>query len=150
MFPLEVTRSRRAYENPFDLLDREFGRLIGRVRQDAEDNGGGGAWASYPIDIREDSEHVYVDAELPGFSKDQVDVTLENGVLSIRAQRDQQPTQEGQVQHVQERRFTRVQRSFTVPKTVDENQVDAKLEDGVLHLTLNKREEVKPRRITVQ
>lgn len=148
MFPLEVTRSRRAYDNPFDLLDREFGRLIGRVRQDAEQSPDG-PWASYPIDIREDSEHIYVDAELPGFTKDQVDVTLENGVLSIRAQRDQKPA-EGQTQHVQERHFTRVQRSFTVPKTVDENQVDAKLVDGVLHLTLNKREEVKPRRITVQ
>jgi len=73
---------------------------------------------------------------------------LENGVLTIAAERG--PAEAKGEQHLSERRYTRVSRSFMLPKTIDENKVDAKLADGVLSLTLHKRDEVKPRQIEVK
>jgi HSP20 family protein len=136
------------WADPFELLHRDFDRMLSRHLGDGE-GPAQGLTAAYPVDIREDQDHVYVDAEMPGFTRDQVDVTLENGVLTLNAERkiDEQP--EGQ-QHLNERRFTRVSRSFTLPNTVDESKVDATLVDGVLKLTLHKREEVKPRRIEIK
>ena len=91
-----------------------------------------------------------MDAELPGFKKDEIDITLENGTLTISAERSVQNKQEGEGEYLlNERRYSRFLRSFTLPPTVDEAKVDAKLTDGVLHLVLNKREETKPRKITV-
>lgn len=113
-----------------------------------EEANGEGVLGAYPVDIREDAEHLYVEAEMPGFKRDEVQVTLENGVLTIQGQRKVEETQGDS--HLRERRFTRVARSFTLPNTVDESKVDAKLENGVLQLTLSKREEVKPRKIEVK
>ncbi len=142
---LTTTRRRPMnVRNPWDWFGRDFGDLLGPFTGADED-----VTAAYPVDIREDNDHVTLEAELPGFTTDQIDVTLENGVLRIDAQRDAGETPEGK-KHLNERRFTRVSRAFTVPKTVDENKVDAKLDHGVLHLTLHKREEVKPRRIEVK
>lgn len=137
------------YQNlpsPFEALERDFGRVLSRF---ADDNGHD-ATGAYPVDIREDNDHIYVEAELPGFTRDQVNVTLENRVLSIIAERGKPTLEEGTKEHLSERRFIRVARSFTMPDTVDEGKVDAKLVDGVLKLTLHKKEEVKPRRIEVQ
>ena len=103
---------------------------------------------SYPVDIHEDDDHLYVDAELPGFKKNEIEVTLENGILGIAAERKVDETKD--TKHLTERRYTRVSRRFTLPNMVDENHVQAKLDNGVLHLTLNKREEVKPRKIEVK
>ncbi len=132
-------------DSPFDALDREFGRALRRAWNDDEGNALTGA---YPVDIREDDDHVYVDAEMPGFTKDQISVTLENGILQLAGQRKAE-TAKGQ-QHLTERRFLRVARAFTMPTPVDENRCEAKLQDGVLHLTFAKREEVKPRKIEVK
>lgn len=147
MLPTRRSNVRSIWSDPFDALHRDFDRMLSRYANgDIE-----APVAGYPVDIREDADSVYVEAELPGFKRDQINVTLENGVLTIEAQRTAQPDDQAQgEQHLNERRFTRVSRSFSLPNTVDENSVDAKLEDGVLHLTLSKREEVKPRKIEVK
>jgi HSP20 family protein len=79
-----------------------------------------------------------------------VEITLQNQTLTISAERrlEQQETKPGNYL-LNERRFTRFLRSFTLPPTVDEKKVDAKLADGVLTIMLNKREETKPRKIQV-
>ena len=146
MFPVNVRRIGRPTRlSPLGAIDENFDRLLSQWFGDDSDVEATGA---YPVDIREDDEHVLVEAELPGFTKDQVEVTFENGVLSIIAQRKNGEEEKGH-KHLTERRFTRVARSFTLPDTVDENDIGAKLTDGVLHLTLNKRPEVKPHRVTV-
>lgn len=136
----------RRGETPFELMQREFDRLMDSPWAWRGD--GGQLTATYPVDIREDDNHVYVEAELPGFKKDEIEVTMEQGILTINAVRKQEE-REGE-HHLSERRFTRVSRSFRLPTPVDENQIDAHLEGGVLTLTLPKREEVKPRRIEVK
>ncbi|HSI33646.1 MAG TPA: Hsp20/alpha crystallin family protein, partial [Tepidisphaeraceae bacterium] len=104
----------------------------------------------YGVDIREDNDHLYVEADLPGFKKDEVDITLENQTLSITAEKNEEATDQPQGDWLlNERRYARFMRSFTLPPTVDDQKVDAKLADGVLKITLNKREETKPRKITV-
>lgn len=138
---------RRNMVTPFDLL-RDFDRSLQQLGWD-NDNGPAYATAAYPVDVRETDDHVVVEAEMPGFAKEDIDITLERNTLSIQATRRTEKKAEGQ-EHLTERRYNRVARSFTLPVPVDEGNVDAKLEDGVLTLTLNKREEAKPRKITVK
>lgn len=152
MYPIVRNRMRQA-ETPFDLISREFDRMLGRYFAEGEVPE---ALAPYPVDVHEDADHYYVEAELPGFTQDQIDLTLENGVLTIRAERSS-PTKGdaakgGSIQreplHL-ERRWTQFQRSFTLPTQVNEAAVKAELADGVLRVTLDKREEVKPRKIQI-
>ncbi|MBC7784748.1 MAG: Hsp20/alpha crystallin family protein [Burkholderiales bacterium] len=142
-------RVHRTFNDPMDVLPREFGTLMDRFlsRRDMAD---GGSLAPYGVDVRADDDHLYVDAELPGFKKEEIDITLENSTLSITADRKEEPdSQPGAEWLLRERRYTRFTRSFTLPPTVDGSSVDAKLVDGVLKITLNKREETKPRKISV-
>jgi HSP20 family protein len=137
--------------DPFEMLQREFDGMFNRWRG-GRDAGDGNVLAPYGVDIREDADHFYVEAELPGFRKEDVDVTLENQTLTIAAER-REDTKPGNGKKgdllLHERRYSRFLRSFTLPPTVDEQSVNAKLNDGVLTITLNKREETKPRRIQV-
>lgn len=143
MLPTIVRRvGDRGLDRPLSVFN-ELDRLLNRSWDDT-----GEITAAYPVDIHEDDQAIYVDAELPGFGKDEIEVNLEKGVLRITAERKKQP-EKGQA-HLTERRYTRVARAFTLPTGVDDNKVDATLKDGVLHLKLDKREEVKPRRITVK
>lgn len=143
--------SRALAMDPMDAVTREFGNAFGRLFnvRDAFD---GSTFALYAVDVREDPDHIYVEAELPGFTKEQVDITLENQTLTITADRQEERSDgngSGGEYLLKERRHTRFARSFTLPPTVDESKVDAKLADGVLRITLNKREESKPRKINV-
>jgi HSP20 family protein len=139
-------------ETPFELLDREFNRMLNRYWGAGEVPS---TLAPYAVDVHEDADHFYVEAELPGFSKDEVDITFEDGVLTVRADRKEEKREGGETQgknrqplHV-ERRWTRFERSFTLPTAVNENSVRAALENGVLTITMDKREEVKPRKIQI-
>jgi HSP20 family protein len=139
---LPTRRIGSAWADPFHLVHRNFDQALGRYFT-------GASPAGFPVDIREDEGRVYVEADLPGFAREDVNVTLENSVLTIAAKRTAKQDDDAQ-QHLQERVCQEVTRSFRLPKTIDENQVDAKLADGVLSLTLHKREEVKPRQIEVK
>lgn len=138
--------------DPFEAAQREFDTALNRFfggRELPATNGGG--WAPYGVDVREDADHLYVEAEMPGFKKDEIDITMENQQLTISAERKTEQTdgQKGGDYLLRERRYSRFLRSFTLPPTVDDQKVDAKLNDGILTITLNKREETKPRRIEV-
>jgi HSP20 family protein len=137
--------------DPSELAQRQFDTLLGRYFGGRE-SAAVTDWAPYGVDVREDADHVYVDAELPGFRKQDVDITMENSTLTITAERKDQ-TSEGNGKKgdwlLRERRFSRVQRSFTLPQTVDGNSVTAALADGILTVTLSKREETKPRKVQV-
>jgi len=145
--PTRVSRELAASE-PYDM-QREFDTMLNRFFNPDRSSA---RILPYGVDIREDADHFYVEAELPGYKKNEVDVTLENQTLTISAERNAESktgdTGKGE-SLLQERRYGRYVRSFTLPPTVDEQKVDAKLADGVLTITLNKREEVKPRKIAV-
>lgn len=131
--------------DPFDVLTRDLDTWMQRLA------GREGAYfgAPYAVDIWETKDHLCVEAELPGFERDQIDVTLENSVLTITAERKEENKEEHRDWLLNERRAMRFQRSFTLPPTVDDAKVQAKYENGVLSIRLNKREESKPKKITV-
>jgi HSP20 family protein len=142
--PTRVVRN----ADPFEVTAREFDTLLRQLFGGRD----GGTLAPYAVDVREDGDQLVVEAELPGFTKEQVDITLENSVLTISAERTlanngNATEQPGYL--LRERRFTRFQRAFTLPPTIDEGSVNARLEHGVLTVTLNKRQEAKPRKINV-
>jgi HSP20 family molecular chaperone IbpA len=132
-------------------VDRAFAQIFGRDLFANEPN------TAYAVDIREDQSHVYIDAELPGFTKDQVEVTVEDHTLTISASREtatETPAGDKSIDDKttflrRERTVSRYQRSFSLPPTIDDTTVAAKLDHGILTVTLNKRDEVKPRKITV-
>ena len=102
------------------------------------------------MDIVEHDDQLVFEAELPGFTKSQIDVSVEQGVLSIEAQRPvATPANEAKT-HLHERRNHHLARRFTLPNAYDTHHVQATLADGVLTLTLNKREESKPQKIEVK
>ena len=153
--PTRVNRSQQ-YIDPVEVAHREFDSVLNRFFGGNYVGGEVGNLAPYGVDVREDGDHLVVEAELPGFKKEDVDITMENQTLTITAQKKmEQPAPQGeqgkqqQAYLLRERRYTRFQRSFTLPDTVDEQTVDAKLQDGVLTITLNKRPETKPRKIQV-
>ena len=147
------TRVLRGQIDPMNDVQRDFEGLMNRffgARGGGED--GGHVLAPYAVDVREDADHIYVEAELPGFRKEDVDITLENQTLTIAAERRSEKREGGEKKGellLNERRYSRFLRSFTLPPTVDESKCIAKLADGVLTITLNKREETKPRKVTV-
>jgi len=147
------TRVQRGAVDPFDQMQHEFDGLMNRFLGGRESSNGGGQLAPYAVDVREDADHLYVEAELPGFRKEDVDITLENQTLTIAAERRSEskqgdPNKKGDLL-LHERRYNRFLRSFTLPPTVDEQTCEAKLNDGVLTIVLNKREETKPRKVQV-
>jgi len=100
-------------------------------------------------DVFETSDALKIVMEVPGVPKDAVDVKVENDVLSIEARIDT-ANYNGLDPVYTEYPVGHFARSFTLPEQVDEHNITAQLEDGVLTLTLNKRPETKPRRIAIQ
>ena len=147
--PTRVNRGGAAVD-PLELLGRDFEGMFNRWLGARDAGTGQAPLAPYGVDIREDQDHFYVEAELPGFKKNEIDITLENQTLTISAERreDSRQDKKGELL-LHERRYSRFLRSFTLPPTVDEQTVNAKLAEGVLTIVLNKREETKPRKIQV-
>ncbi len=149
---LPTLLKRTHLDKPLVTIPHDVGDFFEHMFESWRDNASADyETAAYPCDIREENGQIHVDAELPGFKKEEVKVTLEHGVLSINAEHEEeQDKQEDGESYLQERRYRRIQRTFTLPKPVDESKVKANLKDGVLHLTLNKTEASKAREITVQ
>ena len=147
--PTRVNRG-TAYD-PFELAQREFDNMLGRFL-----GGYGGrtgeahaALAPYGVDVREDADHIYVEAELPGFRKEDVDITLENNTLTIQGERKFEKEEKEENFHRIERRYGSFVRTFKLPNTVDAEKVEASYDKGILKITLAKRAEAKPRQIKV-
>ena len=104
----------------------------------------------FPVNVHEDETAFHIEAELPGFTKDQVHVELEDGVLSISAEKKVEEEQEPKNKyHIRERVYSHVSRQFNLPSGIDLNKVDAKMEDGVLYLNIAKAEQAQVRQITI-
>jgi HSP20 family protein len=145
MFPILSRSFLNQWREPFGFFDREMNRALSRSERDETEDDG---WvAAYPVDISEDKGSIYVDAEMPGFKKEEIDVSVGNGMLSISAERKPEPSN-GQ-KHVSERRYLKIARSFTLPADIDESKVDAKLENGVLKVHLTKTGQSALKRVAV-
>jgi HSP20 family protein len=106
--------------------------------------------AAPAVDVYEDKENFVVKAELPGMKKEDIDVSLHDGTLSISGERKSEGKVESGEVHRSERFFGRFQRTVALPATVDAGRIKAQYTDGVLTVTLPKAEEAKPKQIDVQ
>ena len=125
-------------------MDRVFGRLGSGSSQLLSPT-------EYPaLNVWEDDGHLYVEAELPGLNMDDLQIFVSNGnQLTISGER-KEPASEGISWHRRERGYGRFTRVIELPSLVDEEHVEAHFKLGVLTIKLPKREEAKPRRITVK
>ena len=124
-----------------DEMDRVFGRFS---------NGQTRSTVFPALNMWEDEEHFYVEAELPGFELEDLEIYVTGeSQLSISGHR-RQVEHEGGTWHRQERAFGSFRRTFELPSEVNSDGVSATLKNGILKLTLPKREEAKPRRIEVK
>ena len=108
-----------------------------------------GAW-SPQVDIFENKDQIVLEAELPGMKPEDVEISIENNVLTLHGERKFEKKDEGDNFHRVERSYGSFTRSFTLPPTVSSENAQAEFENGVLRLTLAKREEAKPRRIEIK
>jgi HSP20 family protein len=109
----------------------------------------GGAWVP-AVDIFETPQKdVVVKVDLPGLKREDIKVTFENNVLSIEGERKMAEDLERESFHRVERGYGPFRRSFSLPSTVDVTRVEAGYQDGVLSITLPRREEARPRHIKV-
>src|SRR5918998_5833882 len=107
-----------------------------------------GAWAP-TVDIYENKDQIVLEAELPGMNREDFDLAIENNIITLRGERRFEKKDEGDNYHRVERSYGTFTRSFTLPQTVSAEGAVAEYKNGVLRVSLPKREEVKARRIEV-
>jgi HSP20 family protein len=107
-----------------------------------------GAW-NPSVDIYENKDQIVLEAELPGMNREDFDLSVENNVITLRGERRFEKKDDGDNYHRVERSYGSFTRSFTLPQTVSAEGAQAEYRNGVLRVTLPKREEVKARRIEI-
>jgi HSP20 family protein len=125
--------------SPWSGLENEIDRLF---ESTLADFGDGSSSMRFPVDLYEDKDNTYVRAELPGLNRDDINVEMTDGTLTIAASHKTAGKDEA------EESFS-FSRSVSIPDEIDTAKVAAAYEDGVLTVTLPKREEAKPKKITV-
>jgi len=102
------------------------------------------------LDVYEDDKNLYVEAELPGFDKDQIELTLEDGILHLKAEQKDEKEDKQENYFIRERRQSNWARSIHLPVAVQEDEVAATYQDGVLKVTLAKQVEKQTHRIEIK
>jgi HSP20 family protein len=129
-----------------DEMNRVFARTVGD--RPAAGAAGAATWAP-PVDILDTAEAFVIKAELPGLSAEDVEVEIDDDVLSIRGERRfQEEVEEGRYHRI-ERAYGAFARTLHLPQGVRREDIAATFTDGVLEIRVPKAEEVKPRRISV-
>lgn len=135
-FRLFSSRMARLFEEPFGLFGPEESLPLT-------------TWAP-PCDIYETDKEIVIKAELPELKKENVSVTLDANVLSIRGERKFEEETKRENYHRVERNYGEFVRSFTLPTYIDPEKISAEFKEGVLRVALPKREEAKPKQIEVK
>ena len=129
-----------AFEREFDrLFNNAFGEMYALAPEQATSRAGG-----FAVDLYEDKDNTYVRAELPGVDRKDISVEMVDDYLTISGLRKAFGTDGKEIESVE------FSRSITVPEAVQADKIAAAYENGVLTVTLPKREEAKPRKVTVE
>ena len=131
-----------------DLFER-YTKAVGQPRAGSQEVIATGDWAPR-VDIAETDKAFEIKVEIPEVNKEDVKVTVDNGVLTIRGERKQEKEEKGKKFHRVERYYGIFTRSFTLPDNVDETKVKASFKDGMLNLQIPKTAEAKPKAIEVK
>ncbi|MGI2299980.1 Hsp20/alpha crystallin family protein [Candidatus Cardinium hertigii] len=101
------------------------------------------------IDVSESNSNYYIEAELPGIKLKDIDVQVNGNVLSIRAKQESNTEKKDKNYYIQERHTGSLQRSISLPNSADIEQINAKLQDGILRLTIPKKEQAVTKNIEI-
>jgi len=139
MFPIARTNGR----NLFNQLSCDVDRLFNEAFSPAG--------RAMPVDVREDGEYLVLEAEVPGVSQDELEITAENGALTVAVNRKSESNgNDGGGYFIRERRPANASRTFRLPETANLDAVEARLNNGLLTLRVPRKEEAKPRQIPVK
>jgi len=131
-------------------LQNEMGRWMTQLGGMTPSNGNGGSQQWLPaVDVWETNTHLVLSFDLPGIAEDDVNVELDDNVLTVTGRRERSEEQSGDRFFRYERRFGTFSRSVTLPAGIDEDAIEANYTNGVLEIRVPKPEEQKPRRIEV-
>src|SRR5262250_2348661 len=138
--------------DPFRQFEERFRRFFEGLepfRNTGEENWSLATWAP-ACDIYENDNEIVVKAELPEVKREDVRVSIENNVLTIHGERKFSEETKKENYHRVERNYGEFTRSFTLPGFVDTNKINAEFKDGILRVTLGKREEAKPKNVEIK
>ncbi len=136
-----VTRGRR-YVSPMELVLRNIAPEFDVFSNQRE-------WAP-EVDITEDAESITVKTELPGMERDNIEIDVANGVLSIKGEKKEEEEEKNKTWHRREVRYGSFSRSFTLPTDVKADEAKASYENGVLKIVLPKEEKALHRKIQIK
>lgn len=136
-----VTRSRSPLSE-MNRLARELDSVFGGISSSND------LW-SPPVDVEETGDELILTAELPGMKHEDIDIELEDGVLTIQGEKKEQRKDEGTQGLLYERRWGSFTRRFTLPRAVDAGNITANFENGILTVRVPKAEEAKGRKIEI-
>ncbi len=135
---------------PWSLLNQ-----LQRELERAHDTGSGegsiatAEWAP-AVDIKEDQDKFVIYADIPGVKGEDIDISMENGVLTIKGEKKNESRTEQEGYKRVERTYGSFYRRFSLPDTADADAISAKSKNGVLEIVIPKREAVKPKKISVE
>lgn len=131
--------------SPFFNFSRTWDRAVESLQSDR------GQRSIVPaMDVVEAEDHLLITAELPGMKKEDVKITIENGVLAISGEKKNASEEEKKGFHLMERRFGAFRRTVTLPRKLDAAKAEASFEDGVLGVRIPRSEEAKPRELEIK
>ena len=143
----------RGFYDAQSEVDRLFNEMLGGLSRGRGRQGGQQQLAQWApaVDVLTKDSDLVIRAELPGVKLDDVDITLQNGVLTISGEHKADEEEERGGYHVRERRYGSFRRSMTLPEGTDESKVHARFEDGVLEVTVEGAAiERAPKRIEIE
>lgn len=139
---------------PWTLVNRlhsDLDRLFGRQLTNGDDDSHGAVSDWLPaVDVQETNDSFVLTADLPGVDPKNIDITMENGVLTLRGRRESEVRKDENGYRRIERSSGEFFRRFTLPDTADAESISAKSAHGVVTVTIGKKPEVQPRRIQVK
>jgi HSP20 family protein len=135
--------------NEFPNLRTQLNRLMSRVNPDQDEELFTTQWAPL-ADVLETKDAIAIKVELPGMTEKDINVEMENGVITIRGERKIETETKDKGYRRIERSYGKFVRSFTLPPNVDSNKIVAAYNNGVLELDIPKKEEAKPKTIQVE
>jgi len=137
----KITR-RGQYLSPMEVVLRSIAPEFDSFSSDRE-------WAPQ-VDITEDAESIEVKTELPGMDRDDIEIDIAKGVLSIKGEKKEETEEKNRTWHRREVRYGSFSRSFTLPADVKGDEAKASYENGVLKITLPKEEKALHRKIQIE
>ena len=130
-------------------VDRLFSEFMGRSLRQVEEETAACAWTP-AVNILEREEGIVITADLPGLRAEDVEVTVEKSVLTLKGERILEEAAEGETYHRVERSYGSFERSFSIPESVDAKKIEARFVNGEMTVTLPKSAESKPRSVKVK